>query len=72
MPRINGFELLDKLREMPDPNNKKGRMKIFMLTNSLNPDDYNRATNNYKDLITGFRIKPLTDTIFLKIVQTYF
>jgi CheY-like chemotaxis protein len=72
MPRINGFELLDRLREMPDPYNKKSAMKIFMLTSSLNPDDYNRATNNYKDLISGFRIKPLTDTIFLKIVQTYF
>lgn len=72
MPRINGFELLDKLREIPDPNNLKKGMKIFMLTGSLNPDDYNMANDNYHDLISGFRIKPLTDTIFLKIVQTNF
>jgi CheY-like chemotaxis protein len=72
MPGINGFELLDKIREMPDLHNRKGNMKVFMLTSSINPDDYKLATEKYNDIITGFRIKPLTDTIFLKIVQTYF
>ena len=72
MPGINGFELLDKIREMPDLYKRKANMRVFMLTSSINPDDYKLATEKYKDIITGFRIKPLTDTIFLKIVQTYY
>lgn len=72
MPAMNGFELLDKIRLLPDPYNAKNKMKIFMLTGSLNPDDFKRATEDYADLIKGFRIKPLTDTIFLEIVQSNF
>ena len=72
MPALNGFELLDEIRKLPDPHNKLNRMRIFMLTGSLNQDDYNRAMNEYHDLIKGFRIKPLTETIFLAIVQEYF
>lgn len=69
MPAMNGFELLDKVRHIPDPFNRKSRIKIYMLTGSVNPDDLNRATQHYPDLIHGFRIKPLTETIFLDIVQ---
>ena len=72
MPAMNGFEFLDKLRETPDPFNRKKKMKIFMLTGSLNPDDYKLATEKYSDVITGFRIKPLLDSIFTDIVQHYF
>jgi len=72
MPAMNGFEMLDKVRELPDPFGKRSKMNLFMLTGSLNPDDYKRATEDYKDLIKGFRIKPLTDTIFLEIVQRIF
>lgn len=72
MPAMNGFELLDKFRKLSDPHNLKTKIKIFMLTGSLNPDDFKRATEEYSDLINGFRIKPLTDTIFLDIVQKYF
>jgi CheY-like chemotaxis protein len=72
MPALNGFELLNKLREVPDPYNQKDKMKIFMLTGSLNPDDRLLATEKYSDLVTGYKIKPLVDTAFLEIVQTYF
>jgi CheY-like chemotaxis protein len=72
MPYINGFELLDKLRDLPDPYERLGKMKIFMLTGIHNPEDYTLANEGYKDLISGLRLKPLTDTVFLKIVQTYF
>ena len=72
MPAMNGFEFLDKLREVPDPFGRKKKMKIFMLTGSLNPDDYKRATEGYSDVITGFRIKPLLESIFTDIVQHYF
>jgi CheY-like chemotaxis protein len=72
MPAMNGFEFLDKLRLVPDPFNRKKKMKIFMLTGSLNPDDYKLATEKYSDVITGFRIKPLLESIFTDIVQHYF
>jgi CheY-like chemotaxis protein len=72
MPAMNGFELLDKLRSIPDPYNRRNKMKIFMLTGSLNPDDRVKATEQYSDLVTGYKIKPLVDTAFLDIVQTHF
>jgi CheY-like chemotaxis protein len=72
MPAMNGFELLDKLREVPDHYNRRERMKIFMLTGSLNPDDKTRALETYSDLVTGYRVKPLVDTSFLEIVQRHF
>ncbi len=72
MPAMNGFELLDELRKIPDPYERKGNMKVFMLTGSLNPDDYKLAIEKYNDIVTGFRIKPLTDTIFTEIVRKYF
>ncbi len=72
MPAMNGFEFLDKLRLVPDPFDRKKSMKIFMLTGSLNPDDYKLATEKYEDMITGFRIKPLLESIFSDIVQHYF
>jgi CheY-like chemotaxis protein len=72
MPAMNGFQLLDKLREIPDSYGRKQKMKIFMLTGSLNPDDKTMALENYSDLVTGYRVKPLLDTSFLEIVQSHF
>jgi CheY-like chemotaxis protein len=72
MPALNGFELLDKIRRLPDPEGKKAKLKIYMLTGSLNPDDLKRATTEYADVITGFRIKPLSDTIFCDIISKHY
>jgi CheY-like chemotaxis protein len=72
MPAMNGFEMMDKLRAVPDPYDRKKMMKIFMLTGSLNPDDYKLASEKYGDIITGFRIKPLLDSIFKDIVEHYY
>lgn len=72
MPAMNGFELLDRLKGIPDPYHRKNKIKIFMLTGSLNPDDRVRATEQYNDLVTGYKVKPLVDTAFLEIVQTHF
>ena len=72
MPAINGFELLDKLRELSDPYDRKRKMKIFMLTGSLNPDDRMRINKYYSDIVSGFRIKPLYDEVVLDIVKEYF
>ena len=71
MPAMNGFEFLDRLRNVADPFERKKIMKIFMLTGSLNPDDYKLATEKYSDLIKGFRIKPMLDSIFTEIVRYY-
>jgi CheY-like chemotaxis protein len=72
MPAMNGFELLDRLREIPDSYGRRDKMKIFMLTGSLNPDDKTRALESYGDLVAGYRVKPLVDTSFLEIVQRHF
>ncbi len=72
MPAINGFELLDRIKQAPDPQGLKERMKIFMLTTSQNPEDYHRATKQYPDMIKGFYTKPLTTKVFEKIVDEHF
>jgi CheY-like chemotaxis protein len=72
MPEINGFEFLDMLVAIPDPYKRKSKMKIFILTGSINPDDVKFAMGKYGDLITGFRLKPLVETVFIDIVQHYF
>lgn len=72
MPAINGFELLTKFRELPDPWGRKEGIRIFMLTGSLNPDDRARAEAEYSDLITDFRIKPLSEEVVTTLVQEYF
>jgi CheY-like chemotaxis protein len=72
MPAMNGFELLSKLREAPDPFDRKKNIKIFMLTGSFNPDDRTRANEHYADLVSGFRIKPLSEDVVLDIVKEYF
>ncbi len=72
MPALNGFEFLEKLREMTVPADMKKKFRIFMLTGSLNPDDRETAITKYADLVSGFYIKPLTDTVFLKIIKENF
>lgn len=72
MPAMNGFELLSKFRALPDLYGRKKGIEIFMLTGSLNPDDRTCANDHYRDLVTGFRIKPMTDTVIKEIVAEYF
>jgi CheY-like chemotaxis protein len=72
MPAMNGFEFLEQLKLIPDPYKRKGKLRIFILTGSLNPDDFKLAMEKYGDIITGFRLKPLMDTIFTDIVEHYF
>ncbi len=69
MPALNGFELLDRVKLLPGYHTQKDKLKIYMLTGSLNPDDFNKATTAYADIISGFRIKPLDDVIFREIAS---
>src|ERR1700722_6823865 len=72
MPAMNGFEMLDKLRELPDPQNIKKKIKFFMLTGSVNPEDQELASGAYSDLIIGYSVKPLTETNCPGIIQRLF
>jgi CheY-like chemotaxis protein len=52
MPKMNGFEFLEKIQEMPELKDTK----IFVLTTSDDPEDKNLAS---KFGISGFITKPL-------------
>jgi CheY-like chemotaxis protein len=69
MPAISGFELLDKMRKVPDPFQRRKNMSIFILSNSENPDDYKLAIEKHSDLVKGFYSKPLTGIAFLEILS---
>jgi len=58
MPNMNGFEFLQEYDKLDD--NVKSA-KIFMLSSSLDPNDYKRSTEN--KYITQFIHKPLTHKV---------
>ena len=72
MPGMNGFEFMDKLVALPDPYKRKSKIRIFILTGSLDPADFKLAMQKHSDLITGFRLKPLVESVFTDIVEHYF
>jgi CheY-like chemotaxis protein len=59
MPFMNGFEFLQEYDKL-DAESKSAE-KIFMLSSSLDPNDYKRSTEN--KYITQFIHKPLTHKI---------
>lgn len=65
MPIINGWEFLDKYKNLPVP---KDRIHIFILTTSENPKDYEKA-QEYSWLIQGFFRKPLTKEKLVEFVK---
>jgi len=68
MPAMNGWEFLDEYKELDKTHRKK--IKIVMLTTSLNPDDEIRAKQI--TCITDFKHKPLTEQIVNEIIEKYF
>ena len=72
MPALNGFELLEKLRLIPDPHGRKKDIKTFMLSGSLNPDDKAMALEKYTDMVYGFYLKPLSVNAIIEIINKYF
>lgn len=56
MPRLNGFEFMDEYQKLD--RKFRSKIKIIMLTTSVNPEDYHRAME-YKE-ISRFENKPLT------------
>lgn len=66
MPEMTGFELLDKLlKEYPLEAIKK--MRIFMLTSSLDENDNQKAAGN--PLIEGYLGKPLDIVELVQILS---
>ncbi|MBL0104519.1 MAG: response regulator [Bacteroidetes bacterium] len=55
MPEMSGFELLDELVKLPEENLRK--MKIYMLTSSL--DEKDKLRSEEYPIIAGFRGKTL-------------
>jgi CheY-like chemotaxis protein len=72
MSGLDGFQLLDRINAVSDPFNRKKQMKIFMLTGSLNPDDKEKAMEKYKELVSGFYIKPITVDLLKELKKQYF
>jgi CheY-like chemotaxis protein len=68
MPAMNGWEFLDRYNEMGKKHN--GKIKIVMLTTSLDPDDEIKAKKNAG--VTDFRHKPLTEEMLSEILEKYF
>jgi CheY-like chemotaxis protein len=66
MPEMTGFELLDKLlQQYPIESIKK--MRVFMLTSSLDENDNQKAANN--PLIEGYLGKPLDIVELVQILS---
>ncbi|MFA6945330.1 MAG: response regulator [Pedobacter sp.] len=63
MPLMNGFEFLKALLELPDL--KPGKIKIYVLTSSLDPKDIRKVKEN--QLVSKFIGKPLTSQILQEI-----
>jgi CheY-like chemotaxis protein len=67
MPAINGFELLDRFRKIPDPYNRKKRIKFFILSTAPNSGPI--VPKTYGDLIRKYLPKPLTRSVFQDILN---
>ncbi|MDP3468968.1 MAG: response regulator [Daejeonella sp.] len=63
MPIMNGFEFLKALMELPDLGPDK--VKIYVLTSSLDPKDIRRVKENH--LVSKFIGKPLTSQILQEL-----
>jgi CheY-like chemotaxis protein len=72
MPALSGFELLDDLKAMPDPYQRKQHLVIVMLSGSINPDDAAKAGEQYRDMLKGYYQKPLTNRHLIEIIEQHF
>ncbi len=68
MPVMDGWEFLKQYKELPPE--AKGKIVLFMLTTSLNPEDRIRASEDVN--IKGFKTKPLDNEMLDEILKEYF
>ncbi len=73
MPRISGFELVGQIRNLLAEREPANWPKIFLLSGSYNPE-MDKILNNpdYRNLVLGYRIKPLTRNMLIEILATHF
>lgn len=71
MPKINGFEFLEKAKERKLIDDSKPVI-IIMLTSSLNPSDEQIAKEKFSNEIKNFKNKPLTVEMINEIIEKYF
>ncbi len=64
MPSLTGWDVLDKLGTFGKA--FKDRIKIFMLSSSINPSDKEKAAGN--KLVSGYISKPLSGNILHTIM----
>ncbi|MBX7052891.1 MAG: response regulator [Flavobacteriales bacterium] len=65
MPGMNGFECLDELSKLPEK--IKARMKVFMLSSSIDRNDIRRAESY--DLVQRVLEKPLDIYLLKKTLE---
>jgi CheY-like chemotaxis protein len=68
MPKMNGWEFVDEYRKLPQE--LLDRIKLIMLTTSINPDDEAKARSITE--IHDFFSKPLTSNRVADIVHKHF
>lgn len=68
MPVMNGWDFLDDYQNLPAE--QKAKMKVVMLTTSINPDDFDKS-KEYAD-VADFRNKPLTSELICEVIGKHF
>ncbi len=63
MPRMNGFEFLEKFKAFPESRN--GKCRVAMLTSSMSPDDKTMAMKS--PFVKHFFNKPLNEEILIEV-----
>lgn len=67
MPGMNGWQLADEFKRLSD--SKSWRTKLVMLTGSL--EEIERMKTHPVPHISAYKIKPLTETMLLEIVDAW-
>jgi CheY-like chemotaxis protein len=67
MPGMNGFEFLDRLTSIAFK--QRGKIKVVVLTSSLNENDYEEAKSLGCD---GYLVKPLTADMIMDEFEKVF
>ncbi|TGM96619.1 response regulator [Leptospira yasudae] len=68
MPGMNGWEFLEEYNTLPPE--FQGKMIVVMLTTSDNADDREKAKRF--GILSGFKTKPLTESMLQEILKDHF